>query len=96
MYPTRPIFHLLALGLMLGIIGSCWACQGSRWVCEASRWVRQTFWIPTCRYLVALGVKCLRVECVGGPIRWGPNARAQCERVRIQVEYRLKVRVGIL
>ena len=35
--PTRPIFHVLALGL--------------RWVREASHWVREAFQIPTCWYL---------------------------------------------
>ena len=30
--PMQPIFHLLALGLTLGIIGSRWACQALRWV----------------------------------------------------------------
>ena len=36
---TRPIFHLLTLGVVLVIIGLCWTCWG---LC----WVRKAFWIP--------------------------------------------------
>ena len=45
--------------LNLNFTSSCW---GSHWVCDALHWICEAFWIPTCWYLVALGV-----ERVGHP-----------------------------
>ena len=80
-WPTQcqreSIFQLLAFGVALGIIGSCWACQALRCVCQSLRWVRQAFWIYRQCESLALGVL--------------PNAKPQREGVCIVVEYRFKV-----